>query len=125
MNTIAYFEIQSSNPEREVMFYEKLFGWKFEKVEGIPIEYYRITTKTINGGLLKRPAAVPPAEHGTNAYTCSVEVDNFDRVSELIIKNGGTIAMPKFAIPGTCWQGYFIDPDYNTFGIIEIDKNAK
>lgn len=125
MNTIAYFEIQSSNPEREVKFYKKLFGWKFEKVEGLQIEYYRIETKTISGGLLKRPAAIPPMEHGTNAYTCSVEVDNFDRVSELILQNGGTVAMPKFAIPGKCWQGYFLDADNNTFGIVEIDENEK
>ncbi len=125
MNTIAYFEIQSSNPEREVKFYEKLFGWKFEKVDGLPVDYYRIETKTIGGGLLQRPAGVPPQQHGTNAFTCSVEVDDFDRVSALILENGGQVAMPKFAIPGKCWQGYFIDPDNNTFGIAQIDENAK
>ena len=25
--------------------------------------------------------------------------------------------MPKFAVPGRCWQGYFLDPDHNVFGI--------
>jgi hypothetical protein len=45
-------------------------------------------------------------------------------VSELILKNGGRVAMPKFAITNRCWQGYFVDMDNNTFGIFEVDENA-
>jgi hypothetical protein len=62
MNTIGYFEIQSSNPEREIGFYENIFGWQFIREEFVPIEYYRIATNSINGGLLKRPAEVLPGE---------------------------------------------------------------
>jgi uncharacterized protein len=125
MNTIGYFEIQSSDTERDIKFYEKVFGWKFTREEFVPIEYYRIETNGINGGLLKRPAKLPPAECGTNAFVCSVEVENFDKTNELILQNGGQVALPKFAIPGRCWQGYFADPDNNTFGIFEVDENAK
>jgi len=124
MNTIGYFEIQSSQPEREINFYKKVFGWKFIRENNVPIEYYRIETNSINGGLLQRPAKVPPTESGTNAFVCSVQVNNFDRIQELILANGGQIALPKFAIPGRCWQGYFIDADNNTFGIFEVDENA-
>ena len=28
--------------------------------------------------------------------------------------------MTKFEIPGICWQGYFLDADNNTFGILEV-----
>ena|SRR2546423_1745662 len=125
MNTIGYFEIQSSDPAREVEFYKAVFGWKFIKEEYIPIEYYRIETSSINGGLLKRPVKVPPTEYGTNAYVCSVQVESFDKTDQLIQEKGGKVAMPKFAIPGRCWQGYFIDQDNNTFGIFEVDFNAK
>lgn len=124
MNTVGYFEIQSSNPEREIGFYEAVFSWKFIREESVPIEYYRIETPTINGGLLKRSAAVPPPESGTNAYVCSVQVADFDKTSDEILRRGGKIAMPKFAIPKRCWQGYFIDPDNNTFGIFEVDENV-
>ena len=124
MNTVGYFEIQSSNPQREIGFYEGVFSWKFFREESVPIEYYRIETPTINGGLLKRPAPVPPPESGTNAYVCSVQVAHFDKTSDEILRRGGKVAMPKFAIPGRCWQGYFIDPDNNTFGIFEVDENA-
>lgn len=125
MNTIGYFEIQSSDPPRELKFYQTVFGWKFIRQELVPIEYYLIETNTINGGLLKRPAQTPPGNFGTNAYVCSVEVDDFDKISALITGNGGTIAMPKFAVPGRCWQGYFIDRDGNTFGVFEVDEKAK
>ena len=125
MNTIGYFEIQSSDPARDIKFYETVFGWKFIKEEFVPIEYYRIETSSINGGLLKRPAKVPPPESGTNAFVCSVQVENFDKTNQLILQNGGQVALPKFAIPGRCWQGYFVDLDINTFGIFEVDENAK
>jgi len=32
--------------------------------------------------------------------------------------------MAKFAVPGRCWQGYFLDTDNNVFGIFEVDGNA-
>jgi predicted enzyme related to lactoylglutathione lyase len=125
MNAIGYFEIQSSDLKREITFYSNIFGWKFIREEFVPIEYYRIETGNINGGLLKRPAKIPPPEYGTNAFVCSVQVASFDMTSELVIKNGGQVAMEKFAVPGRCWQGYFTDRDNNTFGIFEVDENAK
>jgi uncharacterized protein len=124
MNTVGYFEIQSSDPEREINFYQNVFEWKFTKEEFAPIEYYRIETNGINGGLLIRPATNPPAESGTNAFVCSVQVENFDKTEKLILENGGHIALPKIPVPGRCWQGYFIDADNNMFGIFEVDENA-
>lgn len=125
MNTIGYFEIQSSEPQRDITFYKNIFGWKFIKEEHVPVEYYRIETHSINGGLLKRPAKVPSTQMGTNAFVCSIQVENFDKMAEHILKHGGQIAMPKFAIPNRCWQGYFIDLDHNTFGIFEVDEKAE
>jgi predicted enzyme related to lactoylglutathione lyase len=33
MNAIAYFEIQSIDPERAIAFYQALFGWRFTRDE--------------------------------------------------------------------------------------------
>lgn len=125
VNTIGYFEIQSSYPEREKAFYSTLFGWTFAKDDNLEIEYYRIDTNSINGGLLKRPTKIPPSEFVTNAYVCSIQVENFDKTSEQVLNLGGQIAMPKFAITGRCWQGYFLDQDNNIFGVFELDLYAK
>ena len=125
MNTIGYFEIQSSDPARDISFYEAVFDWKFTKQENVPVEYYLIQTNSIFGGLLKRPAPIPPSGSGTNAFVCSVQVANYDATHQLIMAYGGQVAMTKFAVPGRCWQGYFIDLDNNTFGIFEVDEQAK
>ena len=124
-NLVNYFEIQSSVPDREIKFYHAVFGWDFIREYFTPIEYYRIETPGMNGGLLMRPANIPAEGYGTNAFVCSVQVKNFDSASALILKNGGQVALPKFAIPGRCWQGYFMDADKNTFGIFEVDPEAK
>jgi uncharacterized protein len=119
MNTIGYFEIQASEPEKLIDFYAKVFGWKFTGQSGLPIRYWQIETNGIRGGLLARPAKTPPSECGTNAFTCSIEVESFDATAETILSSGGQIAMEKFEIPGRCRQGYFIDTDNNVFGIFE------
>ncbi len=125
MNTIEYFEIQASDVEKAVSFYQQVFGWKFTKDETLPIEYYRIETAGMGGGILKRPVKTPPLEYGTNAFTCSMQVEDFDTTASLIMSNGGQVAMAKFAVTGKCWQGYFLDVDNNVFGIFQVDSNAK
>lgn len=119
MNKIGYFEIQANEPEKSVEFYANVFGWKFIEQTNLPIRYWQIETGGIMGGLLERPAKTPPTECGTNAFTCSIQVENFDAAAEAILSGGGQIAMAKFEVPGRCWQGYFIDTDNNVFGIFE------
>ena len=125
MNEPLYFEIQADDPRRAVELYRNVFGWKVDQVPGLPVEYWRIETAGIRGGLLKRPAKTPPPECGTNAFVCSVEVEDFDKTAERILRGGGVVALPKFAVPGTCWQGYFVDTEGNTFGIFQPDENAR
>jgi uncharacterized protein len=124
MNDPGYFEIQADNPEAAIRFYAAVFGWKFAKETGAPIDYWRIETNGIRGGLLKRPAKAPPPQSGTNAYVCSMHVESFDKTAEAILKNGGQVALAKFAVPGVCWQGYFLDPESNTFGLFQVDRDA-
>ena len=120
-----YFEIQADDPNRAISFYSQDFGWKFEEVKGLPVQYWRIETGGSRGGLLKRPAKTPPTQCGTNAFVCSLEVEDFDQTAKVIEQLGGVVALPKFAVPKTCWQGYFVDAEGNTFGIFQVDVNAK
>ncbi len=124
MSAPSYFEIQANDVQRAVRFYKSAFGWTFTRVEGLPVEYWRIETGGVRGGLLQRPAPPPAPEQGTNAFVCSMEVADFDATQSLITDGGGVIALPKFAVPGVCWQGYFLDPEGNTFGIFQPDPNA-
>ncbi len=125
MNEVAFFEIQADDPERAMGFYGDLFGWKFAKQTGPPNGYWQIEGAGIRGGLLPRPASAPAPHSGTNAFTCSVMVADFDATAARITELGGEVALPKFAVPGKCWQGYFVDTELNTFGIFEVDEAAK
>lgn len=120
-----YFEIQADDTHRAAALYKGVFGWKFTEVHGLPVEYWRVETGGARGGLLKRPAQPPPPACGTNAFVCSIEVENFDETANNIVSLGGKIALPKFAVPRTCWQGYFVDTEGNTFGIFQVDETAK
>lgn len=130
MNRVVHFEIQVDNPTRAMAFYKEVFSWKFEKWG--EQEYWMIMTAEkdskelgINGGLLPRPAKTPAKECGTNAYVCTMQVPNFDEIAKKIMTSGGLVAVPKFALPGLAWQGYFLDTEGNTFGVHQPDKNAK
>lgn len=124
MNGHFYFEIQVDDIQRAISFYKSAFGWKFEPADGAPIEYWRIETGGARGGLLQRPAPAPPPQSGTNAFVCSIEVADFDKTAQSLVNLGAQIALPKFAVPGVCWQGYFVDPEGNTFGIFQVDEEA-
>jgi len=52
-------------------------------------------------------------------------VESYDVTEAKILENGGKVAMPKYALPGMAWQGYYIDTESNVFGIHQPDKNAK
>jgi len=131
MNRVMHFEIQAENIERAIKFYGGVFGWEFPKLMEEP-PYWAVMTAPkdskipgINGGLHKRPCAAPKPEQGTNAFVCTVVVDDFDATAKKIGKAGGIVAMPKFAIPGMAWQGYFVDTEGNTFGVHQPDLKAK
>ena len=125
MNAPSYFEIQANDTKRAVAFYQAVFAWTFKRAEGMPIEYWRIETEGPRGGLLQRPAQAPAPAHGTNAFVCSMEVTDFDATARKVVSGGGRVALPKFAVPGVCWQGYFLDTEGNTFGIFQPDPTAK
>jgi predicted enzyme related to lactoylglutathione lyase len=63
MNRPVHFEIPAEKPERAIQFYEKVFGWRFERWNG-PMEYSNISTGDgqpgINGGLMTRRDPAQP-----------------------------------------------------------------
>jgi predicted enzyme related to lactoylglutathione lyase len=125
MNNVGYFEIQATDPERVIGFYERVFGWRFvEQPQIAGVRYFLIEGAGMPGGLLQRPVPIPEPPAGTNAFVCSMQVESFEQTSKLILEHSGVVAMERFAVPGRCWQGYFIDCDGNVFGIFEVDENA-
>ena len=123
-NSVVHFEIFASDVERARRFYERVFGWKFNKFEGGPIEYWLVTTGDdkdpgINGGMTR------PREGQSPGTLNTVAVKSLDQTMRKVEQRGGKICVPKMAIPKVGWLAYAADPAGNVFGIIEPDTNAK
>ncbi|MEY8755186.1 VOC family protein [Peribacillus frigoritolerans] len=131
MGRIVHFEIHVNDMERAKTFYGEVFGWSFQDwsdYAGMP--YFGAVTGNenehgIDGALMQRQSAPPETHQALNAFACTIGVENYDLTEAKIMENGGKLAMPKFALPGMAWQGYYIDPEGNTFGIHQPDVNAK
>lgn len=130
MAKVVHFEIQADDVERARAFYAAVFDWAFvDWSEVTGSTYWGISTGPeeepgIDGGLLQRDAPVGAAGAGTNAFVCTVQVEDYDAVEARILGAGGQVALPKMALTGMAWQGYYLDPEGNTFGIHEPDPAA-
>ncbi len=132
MNRLVHFEIQADEPERAAQFYREIFGWSIEKYPGLGWDYWGVMTGEkdskepgINGGLLKRPVPLSAQQCGSNAFVCTMVVEDYEATAEKILAAGGKVAMPKFALAKMAWQGYFLDTEGNTFGLHQPDENAE
>lgn len=129
MSRVIHFEIHAENPERAIGFYQGVFGWQFQKWAG-PMDYWLITTgddkdKGINGGMIRRMGPPPTEGQAVNAYCCTIQIPAIDEYVAKIVKAGGTIALPKMAIPGIGWLAYFKDTEGNITGVMQHDPQAK
>jgi len=66
-----------------------------------------------------------PREGQTQGTLNTVAVESHDKTIKEIEEQGGSICVPKMAIPKVGWLAYAQDPAGNVFGILEPDENAK
>ena len=126
MARVVHFEIHADNPERAVKFYRDIFDWKINKWEG-PADYWLITTGEdnvpgINGAIVQRQG--PINGDSVIAYVCTVDVPSVDAAIAAITSHGGTIALPKMAVPQVGWLAYAKDTEGNIFGVLQSDPAA-
>jgi predicted enzyme related to lactoylglutathione lyase len=124
-----HFEIHAADPERVQAFYRTLFGWQFQSWGG-PVEYWVITTGDpgqpgINGGLVRRRGAPPAEGQAVNAFVCTVDVPDLEATLRTVSSAGGTLALPRMAVPGVGHLAYVKDPDGNILGVLQADPSAR
>jgi predicted enzyme related to lactoylglutathione lyase len=122
MHRPIHFEIPAEKPERAISFYEKLFGWKFQKWDG-PMEYWVIRTGNagepgIDGGLMTRR---DPAQPCVN----TVDVEDLDASIGVAEAAGGLCVVPKMPIPGVGWLAYCKDTEGHIFGMMQADATVQ
>ncbi len=131
MGRLIHFEIHVDDMDRAKQFYGEVFGWTFQdwsEYAGMP--YFGAVTGEdkelgINGALMQRQGPAPEQGQPLNGFACTIGVEDYDSIEAKILGNGGKVALPKYALPGMAWQGYYIDTEGNIFGIHQADEHAK
>jgi len=127
MPRVVHFEIHADDPERAMRFYSSVFGWEFREWKG-PYEYWVVRTGPdeepgINGGLMRRQAAGEATS--IIAFVCSIDVPSVDEYAARVSAGGGSIAIPKTALPGVGWLAYARDTEGNLIGLAQEDPEAR
>src|SRR5437870_12031207 len=102
---IVHFELPADDPARCMAFYQKAFGWRFEKWDG-PMDYWMIKTGDgpgIDGGLARRQR---PGQPATNV----IAVNSVADIVRAVTTASGAVAVPTMAAPGVGRTAYFADP---------------
>ena len=121
-NNLASFAIHVDDVDRARAFYEAVFGWVFEPWG--PPGFYLIHTGDADSpgiqGLMHR-RQVPRSGTGLNGFEPSFAVDDVDAVVERVVAHGGTITMPKVAIPTVGALVRFLDTEGNDVGAMKYE----
>jgi hypothetical protein len=121
MPRVVHFEITADDPERAVQFYTSVFGWHIQKWDG-PQDYWLAGTGPndqpgIDGAIMRREGGMPPVIN-------TLDIPDLDASLEQVTANGGSIAMPRMAVPGVGFMAYCFDTEGNMFGLMQRDASA-
>ncbi len=130
MSRVIHFEIHAADVPRAVTFYREVFGWQmtdWSEYAGTP--YFGVTTGAddepgINGAIMQRQGQNMAVGGPVAGAVLTIGTDDFDALAARIMQAGGSVALPKAALPGMAWQGYFHDTENNVFGIHQPDPEA-
>lgn len=112
-NTLSHFAINVEDCDRALAFYEGVFGWKFNAWG--PPGFHMTEVGDLHAAIQKQQTEPFPTHIGN--FECTISVDDVDRVSALIVANGGEITMPKVTIPNVADIARVKDCEGNTFSI--------
>ena len=108
MPRVVHFEYTVDDPERAIVFYQNVFGWKIQEWDG-PVDYSLITTgeeggSGIDGALMFRAEGMPNVIN-------TVDVADLDALIAVVESNGGKITAPRMSIPGVGFFVYALDSE--------------
>ena len=130
-HTVVHFEIPANDIKKLQKFYENVLGWKITKAPMPDVEYYIIATvPTDDKGMLQRPGVnggLYPRTSGMQdaPQVNYISVEDIDKYTDLVTKEGGKILVPKRQVPTVGWFAIAADPEGNSFGLLQPDMPAK
>ncbi|OPY31338.1 MAG: Glyoxalase-like domain protein [Methanomassiliicoccales archaeon PtaU1.Bin124] len=119
---ITHFELGAKDTKRAMRFYEKVFGWRFQKWGSGDVEYWLATTGDdedigINGAIMPMQPNIPQMVN-------TIGVENIEKASKDIEANGGKIIQPKMQVGTMGSVAYFLDTEGVMMGIFEPSEES-
>lgn len=121
-NPIRHFAIHADQVDRARVFYEAVFGWRFEAWG--PPNFYLIRTGTdrdrgLQGALQERQQ--PLAGTGMRGFECTIGVDDLAAVLAAIPRAGGKVVSSPYTIEGVGRLAFVEDTEGNRVGVMQYD----
>jgi len=115
---LVHFEVPADDTSRALDFYNKLFGWQFQAMEG-PVEYHMTQLAEDMGGAIHR------ADQGGGIAGIFVyfDVDDINEGTQRVRDLGGEAGKPD-PVPGMGWYAHCADTEGNKFGLWQTDPSA-
>jgi len=118
MPRFVHIDIAADDPHRAANFYNKVFGWHVQKLEGAT-PYWLLTPPASPGEQSGIGAGIAKREATWQSVTPTINVPSADDYAAKIEVEGGTIVVPKNFIPGVGFLVSFKDTEGNIFAILE------
>jgi len=115
---IWHFEIPVDDLERAKKFYQGLFGWQIVDTGSQGYHLIQTGEGELGGGMMKR--VVP--EQRPVLY---ILIESVDEYSKKVQEAGGTIVVPKTAVPTMGYFAQAFDTEGNVFAIWEENPQAQ
>ncbi len=117
-NPLVHWELMVGDLEKGKKFYSSVFDWEIEE-SSFP-GYAMIKTGADPGGaMMAKPDAAPLPSLNTYFGVHDVEATLAKATAA-----GGTLLIPKTAIPGVGYWASFTDPDGILIGVFQMDESV-
>lgn len=122
-----YFDFTVADLDAARRFFERVFGWRFQKFP-MPYEYYRVEAGApdepgIDGGV--GAIADTLVSEGKPLTQVTIQVPDLDQFIARVKTSGGFVVEEKMAIPGIGWYATCTEPGGLKFGLIQADPDAR
>ena len=115
MATIVHFELPADDVDRAKGFWEGVFDWNFQGVEG-PFQYLMTQGE-------EPVAAIYPAQEGERGPVVYMATDDIDTTLAKVADAGGE-AGEKQPIPTIGWFARCQDTEGNSFSLFQGDETV-
>ena len=116
MPKFTHIDISADQPERAAEFYRRAFGWVVTKLDG-PVPYWLVDVNT--GSPTDMGAGIGQRSDADRSVVPMIDVSSADASAAAIVAAGGTIEIPKTAIPGVGQIVTFRDTEGNVLAVLE------